>query len=144
MPKLQPIAPSWYAAEEPWDNCYDEVRLAASARRFDHGPAWLPFVGAAQSLALVEKLTPAAIGAHDRALAARCREALAELGHQALAGDSAIVCVPGLGPPADRLAEEGIRVSARAGGLRIAFHLYNTQADLDRLLARVPTRAGLR
>ncbi|MEZ0066196.1 selenocysteine lyase/cysteine desulfurase [Streptacidiphilus sp. MAP12-20] len=138
MPTLRPQAPSWYAGEDPWASCYDEVVLAASARRFDHAPAWLPFVGAAESLALIEELTPARIGAHDRALAARCRSGLRELGYTPVEADSAIVSLPGLGELAKELAEAGVRVSARAGGLRIAFHLYNTDADLASLLAHVP------
>ncbi|WP_037604598.1 aminotransferase class V-fold PLP-dependent enzyme [Streptacidiphilus rugosus] len=142
MPTLRVIAPSWYAGEDPWTSCYDEVPLAASARRFDRPPAWLPFVGAAQSLSLIEEVTPAAIGAHDRALAARCREGLRELGHAPVAADSAIVSVPGVGDLAKELAAAGIRVSARAGGLRIAFHLYNSAADVDALLARLPARAA--
>lgn len=42
--------------------------------------------------------------------------------------------MPGLGHAAEGLAEAGIHVSARAGNLRAAFHLYNTAADVDRLL----------
>ncbi|WP_042419945.1 aminotransferase class V-fold PLP-dependent enzyme [Streptacidiphilus anmyonensis] len=138
MPGLRPIAPGWYAGEDPWAACYDEVVLARSARRFDHGPAWLPFIGAERSLALIEELTPALIGAHDRALAARCRDGLRALGHRPVEADSAIVSVSGLGDVAKQLAEDGIKVSARAGGLRIAFHLYNTEAEVDRLLGYMP------
>jgi selenocysteine lyase/cysteine desulfurase len=138
MPGLRPIAPGWYAGEDPWADCYDRVVLAQSARRFDHGPAWLPYVGAAQSLALIEELTPARIGAHDRALADRCREGLRALGHRPVEADSAIVSVAGLGDVAKQLAADGIKVSARAGGLRVAFHLYNTEADVDRLLGYMP------
>lgn len=138
MPGLRPTAPGWYAGEEPWADCYDQVHLACSARRFDHSPAWLPFVGAAQSLALIEELTPARIGAHDRALAARCREGLRALGHAPVDADSAIVSVAGLGDLAKQLAADGVMVSARAGGLRLAFHLYNTEADVDRVLSYMP------
>jgi selenocysteine lyase/cysteine desulfurase len=138
MDGLRPIAPGWYAGEDPWASCYDEVVLAGSARRFDHSPAWLPFVGADHSLALIEELTPDLIGAHDLALAARCREGLRALGHTPVTADSAIVSVPGLGDLAKQLAEDDIRVSARAGGLRLSFHLYSTEADVDRLLGYIP------
>ncbi|MEY9873899.1 selenocysteine lyase/cysteine desulfurase [Streptacidiphilus sp. MAP12-33] len=138
MDGLRPIAPGWYAGEDPWANCYDEVELARSARRFDHSPAWLPFVGAASSLALVEELGPARINAHDLALAGRCREGLRALGHRPVEADSAIVSVAGLGDLAKRLAEQEVRVSARAGGLRLSFHLYNNEADVDRLLGYIP------
>jgi selenocysteine lyase/cysteine desulfurase len=32
------------------------------------------------------------------------------------------------------LSRAGIEVSNRAGNLRASFHLYNTEADVDRLL----------
>ncbi|MFC1434451.1 aminotransferase class V-fold PLP-dependent enzyme [Streptacidiphilus sp. N1-3] len=132
---LRPLAPGWYAGEDPWANCYDSVGFAASARRFDTSPAWSPFVGAAASLALVEELTPERIGAHNLALADRFRDGLAALGHAATPGrTSAIVSVPGLGTAAAELAKAEVVVSNRAGNLRVSFHLYNTSADADRVL----------
>lgn len=128
----------WYAAEDPWGDCYGPVtRLARSARRFDVLPPLLPYLAGAVSLGLVEELGVEAVCAHDTALAERFRAGLLRLGHKAApsgARPSAIVAVPGLGDAAERLAAAGIRVSARAGNLRAAFHLYNTEADVDRLL----------
>ncbi|MEU4094689.1 aminotransferase class V-fold PLP-dependent enzyme [Streptomyces sp. NPDC026673] len=129
----------WYAAEDPWGDCYGPVaHLARSARRFDVLPPLLPYLAGAASLGLIEELGVEAVGAHDVALAERFREGLLRLGHKPVpsgARASAIVAVPGLGDAAQRLAAAGIRVSARAGNLRAAFHLYNTGADVDRLLA---------
>lgn len=132
---LRPLAPGWYAGDDPWANCYDSVTLAPDARRFDVSPAWLLFVGTAASLSLIEELTPAVIGAHNLALAERFRAGLAELGHTAVPGSSAIVSVPGLGGTgAPRLAEARVQMSNRAGNLRASFHLYNSCADVDRAL----------
>ncbi|WP_042393159.1 aminotransferase class V-fold PLP-dependent enzyme [Streptacidiphilus carbonis] len=131
---LRPIAPGWYAGEDPWADCYDTVHLAASARRFDVAPAWHSFAGTAPSLALIEELGPARIGAHNLALAARFRAGLAELGHCPVPGESAIVSTPGLGTAAAELARAGVVMSNRAGNLRAAFHLYTTSADVDRAL----------
>lgn len=133
---LTPVFAGWAAGEKPWDSCYGPVEeLAHSARRFDQSPSLLSYVGAARSLALVEELGTAAIGAHDRALADRFRAGLTALGHHCVpARGSAIVSVPGLGHAAPRLAEAGVSVAARAGNLRASFHLYNTEADVDRLL----------
>ncbi|MEU1788734.1 aminotransferase class V-fold PLP-dependent enzyme [Streptomyces sparsogenes] len=133
---LTPVFAGWAAGEKPWDSCYGPVEeLARSARRFDQSPGLLSYVGAAPALALVEELGVEAIGAHDRALADRFRAGLAQLGHRWVdAPGSAIVSVPGLGHAAPRLAEAGVVVSARAGNLRASFHLYNSAADVDRLL----------
>ena len=35
---------------------------------------------------------------------------------------------------ADKLRAAGIRASIRAGAVRVGFHLYNTEDDVDRLL----------
>ncbi|MFD1833230.1 aminotransferase class V-fold PLP-dependent enzyme [Streptomyces desertarenae] len=136
---LVPLQAGWVAGERPWESCYGTVEeLARSARRFDTAPAFLPYLGAERSLALVEEVGPEAIGARNRALAGYFRAGAAELGHRPVPGDSAIVAVPGLGDAAGRLKEAGVEVAVRAGNLRAAFHLYNTVADADRLLAALP------
>ncbi|MET8010494.1 aminotransferase class V-fold PLP-dependent enzyme [Streptomyces sp. NPDC005271] len=134
---LTPVFAGWVAGEKPWDSCYGPVaELAHSARRFDESPSLYSYVAARHSLALIEELGLEAIAAHDRALADRFRAGVARLGHRAIdAPGSAIVSVPGLGEAASRLAEVDVFVSARAGNLRASFHLYNTAAEVDRLLA---------
>ncbi|SEO17571.1 Selenocysteine lyase/Cysteine desulfurase [Actinacidiphila rubida] len=134
---LSPAFAGWYAADDPWASCYGPVpRLAPGARQFDARPAYLSFVGAAASLSLIEEIGVAAIHAHDVALAASLRDGLAGLGHAPIAGESAIVAVPGMPQGAEaRLAAAGIRFSARAGNLRFAPHLFTTPADIATALA---------
>ncbi|MGW4301380.1 aminotransferase class V-fold PLP-dependent enzyme [Streptomyces sp. NPDC004376] len=133
---LTPLLAGWVAGERPWDSCYGPVtELAHSARRFDLTHALFGYAGLRRSLELVEELGVSAIHAHDTALADRYRAGLAALGHEPLPSPgSAIVSVPGLGVRQEELSRAGIEVSARAGNLRAAFHLYNTEADVDRLL----------
>ncbi len=133
---LTPVFAGWVAGEDPWASCYGPVaELAHSARRFDESPALHPYLAGRDSLALIEELGTEAIAAHDRALADRFRAGVTELGHRPVAAPgSAIVSVPGLGDAAARLAEREVAVSSRAGNLRASFHLYNTAADVDRLL----------
>lgn len=126
----------WVAGERPWDSCYGPVtEPARSARRFDESPSLLAYAGARHSLAVIEELGVTAIRAHDLALADRFRAGLAALGHEPVAAPgSPIVSVPGLGARRAELSEAGIEVSDRAGQLRAAFHMYNTEADVDGLL----------
>ncbi|MFK4149005.1 aminotransferase class V-fold PLP-dependent enzyme [Streptomyces sp. NPDC004065] len=133
---LPPLFAGWVAGEHPWDSCYGPVgELARSARRFDESPALFSYAGARRSLELIEELGVPAVRAHDEALAARFRDGLPALGHEPLpAPGSPIVSVPGLGHRQPGLSAAGIEVSDRAGSLRAAFHLYNTAADVDRLL----------
>ncbi|MEG3631261.1 aminotransferase class V-fold PLP-dependent enzyme [Streptomyces poriticola] len=133
---LTPLFAGWAAGEHPWRSTYGPVEeLARSARRFDESPALLSYTGARHSLALIEELGTDAVRAHDLALADRFREGLRSLGHEPVpAPGSAIVSVPGLGHRQGEVSRAGVEVSDRAGNLRAAFHLYNTAADVDRLL----------
>ncbi|MFF5141186.1 aminotransferase class V-fold PLP-dependent enzyme [Streptomyces sp. NPDC013157] len=133
---LTPLLAGWVAGEEPWDSCYGPVaELAHSARRFDLTHALFTFAGLRRSLGLIEELGVPAVHAHDVGLADRFRAGLAALGHEPVpAPGSAIVSVPGLGARQPELSRDGIEVSNRSGNLRAAFHLFNTPADVDRLL----------
>ncbi|MFM9634225.1 MULTISPECIES: aminotransferase class V-fold PLP-dependent enzyme [Streptomyces] len=133
---LTPVLSGWVAGEVPWDSCYGPVaELAHSARRFDLSHALFTYAGLRHSLDLIEELGVTAVQAHDLALADRFRAGLAALGHEPVpAPGSPIVSVPGLGSRQPELSRAGIEVSNRAGNLRAAFHLFNTTADVDRLL----------
>jgi selenocysteine lyase/cysteine desulfurase len=124
-----PHLAGWYASEQPWGGIYGlPPVLAADARRFDTSPAWTCQVGAAEVLPWLAGLDVAAVHAHCAGLADALRAALG----MPPAG-SAIVSVAA--PDAiDRLTAAGVRAAARAGGARLAFHLYNTADDLDRAI----------
>lgn len=136
MGGLSPIFAGWVAAERPWESNYGPVtELAHSARRFDVSHSLLAYSGARHSLALIEEIGTDAVRAHDLALAERFTAGLDRIGRPALpAPGSPIVSVPGLGHRQQELSRAGIEASDRAGSLRVAFHLYNTAADVDRLL----------
>ncbi|MGW0537683.1 aminotransferase class V-fold PLP-dependent enzyme [Streptomyces sp. NPDC003032] len=132
---LVPLHGGWLAAADGWRSTYGPIgEVAPDARRFDEPPAFLAYHGAAAALSLVEEVGVDAIHAHDVALAGRYRAGLAELGHSPVPGTSPIVSVPGLADREPELARAGVVASARAGHLRATFHLYNTEADVDRLL----------
>ena len=126
---VRPIAAGWFAgADAPGSYYGPAMRLADDARRFDVSPAWFSWIGGAPALEVVERIGIAAIHEHDVGLANRFR---AGLGRPA--GDSAIVTVEA-GDAGPRLAAAGIRMALRAGRLRAAFHVYNTENDVDRAL----------
>ncbi|SDC29716.1 aminotransferase class V-fold PLP-dependent enzyme [Streptomyces prasinopilosus] len=137
---LLPVQAAWAAAENPWNSAYGPVaELAHSARRFDTSPALFSYTGLRASLELLEEIGVDAVHAHDVALADRFRAGLAALGHEPVPSPgSAIVSVPGLGRLQPELSRAGFALSDRAGHLRASFHLYNTPADVDRLLDALP------
>lgn len=130
---MTPHAANWYAGTDPWQSIYGlPLRLADDARRFDTSPAWFGALGAGLALPWLAALDAAAVEAHALRLAATLRSELELPPHP-----SAIVSLSGDAVTADatdRLARAGIRASVRAGAVRVGFHLYNTDDDLDRLL----------
>lgn len=135
-PQPPALHAGWVAGADPMRSNYGPIDpLAEGARRYDEPHALLAYLGAQQSLALIEEIGVPAVHAHDTALADRYRAGLAELGHEPLpAPGSAIVTVPGLADAHERLADAGVLVAVRAGKLRAGFHLYNSPDDVDRLL----------
>jgi selenocysteine lyase/cysteine desulfurase len=126
---MTPHAANWYAGESPWETIYGlPLRLADSARRFDVSPTWFSALGAGLALPWLASLDGGAVEAHCLGLADRLRAEL-DLPQQ----DSAIVSlsIEGAG---EKLQRAGIRASVRAGAIRVGFHLYNNENDLDRLL----------
>ena len=135
---LIPHAAGWYSSETPWDNTYAHPpMLAPDARRFDVSPAWHPILGAGISLPWLASLDMREVEAHCVGLADRVREEAGMDTTQEFGADrtgSAILSldVPGLEAA---VADAGIRAAVRAGRVRVGFHLYNTAADADALIA---------
>lgn len=124
-----PHSAGWYAGEDVHTSYFGPpLRLAASARRLDVSPAWFCWVGTAPALELIEEIGVDAIHAHDLALANRFRAGLG-----LAPSDSAIVSVD-IPDAAERLSRAGIVAAMRGGRLRTSWHVYNTEADVDRVL----------
>ncbi|NMH96069.1 aminotransferase [Pseudonocardia acidicola] len=127
--ELQPQAAGWYAGQDRWASVYGlPPRLATGARALDTSPAWFSHVGAAVAVPWLAGLDRAAVHAHCVGLADAFR---AGIGLEP--AGSAIVTVQR--PDAlQRLTDAGVVASGRAGGARLSFHLYNTDADVQRAL----------
>jgi selenocysteine lyase/cysteine desulfurase len=125
---LRPTGVGWYAGQDIWASCYGpQMRLADDARRFDVSPAWLPWVGTVPALQLFANLDMAEVRAYDAGLADAL---LAGLGLDP-AGRPVVSLPDPDGARLARLEEAGATVAARAGRVRIAFHLWNDEADVE-------------
>jgi selenocysteine lyase/cysteine desulfurase len=125
-----PSAAGWYASADRWSDVYGlPMTLAPDARALDTSPAWYCHVGAAVALPWLAGLDRAAVHAHCVGLADTFR---AGLGMEP--AGSAIVSLRRDGA-GERLAAAGVVSAARAGAVRLAFHLYNTDADVARAVA---------
>lgn len=136
-----PVALSPSAATDIVDHVFygTGYTLWDDARRFDQPQAWFPWVSTEAGLAVLTSYDPADLEAHATGLATRFRDGAARLGLTPgpLDVPSAIVAVahPDAERAVARLDDAGVRASARNGGIRFAFHLYNTDDDVDRALA---------
>ncbi|WP_084106505.1 aminotransferase class V-fold PLP-dependent enzyme [Demequina sp. NBRC 110056] len=131
---LRPAYASWYGADAPWDNLYGSApALSGTARRLDCSPPWQLLESAALALELHARTDARAAFAHTTALADELRRAVG-----LRSAGSAIVS---LEADARAVAAAGVRASARAGRVRLSFHVYNGARDLA--LAVDAVRAGL-
>lgn len=131
---LRPVQAGWYAGADPWVSTYGTAAtLGPGAGRFDVSPAWQAFVGARPSLELFAAAPMPEIHAYTTGLAARFR---AERGLPQPGLPSAIVTWPDPeGADLARLTASGITASGRAGRARVAFHVFNDDADVDHAVA---------
>ena len=128
--ELTPHAAGWYAADEPLTSLYGgPLGVSATAKQFDVSPAWLSWVAGAPALRLLEEVGIEAVHAHDVGLANLFR---AGVGLEP--SDSAIVSIPVDEDAYGRLDRARVRGAGRDGRLRLSFHLYNDEGDVERAL----------
>lgn len=130
MAALPPLDANWRAADEPYGRYFGgPLTLAPAAARFDVSLAWLAWMGAVESLRLLESWAPT--GAFDGAV-----ELARDLaGRLAVPwGGASLVCAPIRDGEAARAAlrEAGIRASVRGSGIRFSTHVYNSADDVER------------
>lgn len=122
----------WRSVEEIDSRAYGgPLTLAPDARRFDVSLDWLAWVGARQSIALLVEWQEAGVLAAAHELAMDLARRLGE----PMPGASVVsVPVADAGEVLARLRAAGIRAGAPAGRIRLAPHVYNTPAEIDRVV----------
>jgi selenocysteine lyase/cysteine desulfurase len=102
--------------------------LADDARRLDTGLPWIIAAGTRPALELIADVGVERIAAHNLALA---RRFAAEIGLAEPAAPIVRVGVDDAAATVARLEERGIKASVRADAVRLAFHFYNSDEDVD-------------
>ena len=128
---VRPLHAGWWATDDPNGNLFGLPNRISktSARRIDTSPAWFSWVGAAAALEVIERIGIAAIEAHDMRLARRFCTAMA------LPDPVSPIVYVDSRAGFTKLLDSGIRASVRGGRVRLSFHLYNTDEDVDRAVA---------
>lgn len=130
--ELRPVQAGWYAGEDVWSSCYGPtMALAADARRLDVSPAWQAWSGAVPALEHLASLDMDAVWRHATRLGDRLCVGLG----LAPQGRAIVTWADPTGTDLARLADAGLVASGRAGRVRVAFHLWNDDADVDAVVS---------
>ncbi|MDQ3066599.1 MAG: aminotransferase class V-fold PLP-dependent enzyme [Actinomycetota bacterium] len=145
--ELLPVQTGWFADENVFDMQIERYRPHRSARRFDAGTPPVPNIYAGVAgLGLIAEAGVATIAEHVSGLVARLTAGLEELAANVAAPPHGpLVCVRSTDAPAlvAALGKDGIVASERASSLRVSLHLYNTEDDVDAVLAALTKRRSL-
>lgn len=126
-----PLHAGWWATDDPNNNLFGLPNRISknAARRLDSSPAWFSWVGTAAALKVISDIGVKAIEEHDMRLARRFCEMMG------LPEPASPIVYMASGDNFERLLKAGIRASVRAGRMRVSFHIYNTEADVDKTVS---------
>ena len=135
-----PTQTGWFADENIFEMQIARYRPHPSARRYDAGTPPVPSIyGGLAGVDLVLKAGVSAIRDHVAGLVRRLIDGCAELGATVVAPEGAgpLVCIRSTDAPAlvAALDADAIVTSERDSNLRVSLHLYNTDEDVDAVLA---------
>ncbi len=126
--------------------------LASGARRYDAGQSWNLWLSeaACRALEIVTGVGSERLSAHCRLLTDHLAEESASLGLVAPRPEFRSAHLVGLRLPegadprslVDELADRSVFVSVRGNSVRVSAHMWNTPADIDRLLEGLAAWAG--
>lgn len=142
------LAPGWKSVADPYATYYGgPFEPAPDASRLDLSLAWPVWVGTRAALELIESIGIEAIEARALGLARSFAQGLEPLGLEAQlppAERSQIVALEV--PDPTRLQAEldraGLRAAVRDRYLRLAFHFFNDESDVERTLEMLGRVAG--
>jgi len=138
--RLQSIVPlhaGWWATDDPNNNLFGLPNRISkdAARRLDTSPAWFSWVGTAAALDAIAAIGVAKIERHDLRLARRFCEKME------LPAPSSPIVYMNSDDAFERLLASGIRASVRGGRMRVSFHIYNTDEDVDRTISALRAKS---
>jgi selenocysteine lyase/cysteine desulfurase len=149
--RLEPLATGWFGRVDPFAFRSDRLDWSPSARRFEGGTPPVPNVyGALAALMLLETSGLSEIQRQICSLTLRFIEGARERGFRvatpadpARRGPLVVIRSDAAAELVRRLDTCGIIASSRGDGLRVSFHAYNDEADVDAVLAALDAEQEL-
>jgi selenocysteine lyase/cysteine desulfurase len=149
--RLEPSVTGWFGRVNPFAFRIDALDWPSGANRFETGTPPVPNAYAAlAALELLERVGYDLVGRQVDHLVGRF-ESAARAARLVVRTPSAaerrgpLVVVQSIDGPTlvSKLAARGIIASCRANGLRVAFHAYNNEADVDAVLSALSAESSL-
>lgn len=149
--RLEPLVTGWFGRREPFAFGLTPLDWASSARRFETGSPPVPSVyGAVAGMDLLSSLGADVVARQIAHLVDRFSVEARDRGFDLItpadpSRRGALVVVRANDAPAlaSALAADGVIASARGNGLRVSFHAYNDDADVDAVLAALDRRRAV-
>jgi selenocysteine lyase/cysteine desulfurase len=151
LERLEPTITGWFGRVNPFAFSIDRLDWSPSARRFESGsPPVVNAYGSRAGLRLLSSIGLPAIRDHVSGLTGRLIERANDAGFvvstsadPARRGPLVVIRCADAPEMVSRLKSRGIIASCRGTGLRISFHAYNTEQDVDAALSALEAEAGL-
>jgi selenocysteine lyase/cysteine desulfurase len=149
--QLEPTVTGWFGRVNPFAFRIDALDWPAGASRFESGTPPVPNAYAAlAALALLDRVGYEAVGRQVDHLTTRYACAARDAGFVvrtpvAPERRGPLVVVQSVDGPAlvQKLAGRGIVASCRGNGLRVSFHAYNTECDVDAVVSALAAESTL-
>ncbi|RBQ16682.1 aminotransferase [Spongiactinospora rosea] len=132
--ELIPLLPSWKSTDPPHRYFGGPFVPARGAARCDTSPSWLSWIGALPALDLLLDLDAEQVERHCIQLATDFRARAIDIGAAVGSGQSHIAVVRVTDPAAvsAQLARDGVRATLLGDRLRVGFHYFNNNSDVER------------
>jgi len=149
--RLEPTVTGWFGRINPFAFRIDAIDWSSTASRFESGTPPVPSAYAALGgLSLLNRIGYDVVGSHIDRLVERYRAAADASGFVVRtpaepARRGPLVVVESLDGPqmVSRLAARGVVASCRGNGLRVSFHAYNNEEDVDAVVSALVAESAL-
>ena len=141
---LQPLDVGWFSHQNPFEFDIQDFRYAPDAKRFWGGtPSVMPYLTAAASIKCLRGIGVDSIFAHNRRLAGQTLDRIGEFLSRPVELDKlgGTLCLPIKPEHLTRislaLAQGNCRFDQRGETLRLSWHIYNNESEVQHLAALV-------
>ena len=143
LPQITPTVTGWFADEDIFKMDIYDYSPSATARKFESGTPPIPNIYAGNAgMDLMHEIGIAATEQHVGRLTAQLIEGLDRIGAKMVTprdptkrGPMVAVATTDEQAMVAALKEDGILTSARDGNIRLSFHCYNSEEDIESLVA---------